>query len=220
MREMADRPERLGDVARTSDELERPGAGFRREPLSLARAIFATALIGLGIIVLVWLLNRSGELSFRSISLTASGTGPAPREGEPAPDFVIEILGGSSVRLSDLRGQVVWINFWATWCPPCRKELPEIQRVASAYADAGLVVLLVDVGERASDVQAYAEKLGLSIDIGLDSRTEVAAQYRVTGLPMNFFIGKDGVMRAIRYGALDREEMEERVRPLLNEGEP
>jgi peroxiredoxin len=182
--------------------------------------VVATATTGLAIIALVWLLSLSGELSFGSFSLSASSAGTGPKEGEPAPEFTIDVMDGSSVRLSELRGQVVWLNFWATWCPPCRRELPEIEQVASAHADSGLAVLLVNVGEGAGDVRAFAEKLHLDLDIALDSNSELARRYRVTGLPMNFFIDKDGVMRAIRYGALDREEMEDRVGALLSEGEP
>ncbi len=220
MRERSTPSDRPRDVLEASEEVERPGAGARRRSLSTARAVITAATTGLAIIALVWLLSLSGELSFGSFSLSASSAGTAPKVGEPAPEFTIDVMDGSSVRLSELRGQVVWLNFWATWCPPCRKELPEIEQVASAHADSGLTVLLVNVGEGAGDVRAYAEKLHLSLDIALDSNSELARRYRVTGLPMNFFIDKEGIMRAIRYGPLDREEMEEKVRPLLSEGEP
>ncbi|OGT25367.1 MAG: hypothetical protein A2Z17_04700 [Gammaproteobacteria bacterium RBG_16_66_13] len=175
----------------------------------------ATALVGLAVAALVWFFNRPGGLSFRTVTLTAAATGPAPKVGSPAPDFTVKLLDGQTVELADYQGEVVWINFWATWCPPCRAEMPDIQEVFETYRDQGLRVIALSIGEQRSDVQGYVDRTGLGFDIGLDSDTAIAARYRVVGIPTHYFVDRDGTLREIRIGALNKKGMEERVRKLL-----
>ncbi len=222
MREALRRPEPLDEPPEAWEaeegELLRPP--FPRPRLGAMRNIVATVLVGLGIAALVWFFNRPGDLSFRSVTLTAAASGPAPKEGQPAPDFSVPLLDGSAFRLSDHRGQAIWINFWATWCPPCRAEMPDIQEVYTAYRDQGLRVVALSIGEARGDVQAYVNKTGLTFDIGLDSDTSVSAQYRIVGIPTHFFVDRDGVLREIRIGALNKKGMEERVLSLLEGDKP
>ncbi len=183
-----------------------------RPALSLPRLV-ATALTIVGVAALAWYLNGAGALSLTSLS---GPSGPAPKVGEPAPEFEIELLDGSEVRLSDYRGRVVWVNFWATWCPPCRREMPEMEELAAQYTDAGLTVIGVNLREKQEDVAAYVDRLGLTFDIGLDRDGSAAAEYRVGGLPTHFFIDEHGVLQAAQYGPMDREIMEERLRSVLD----
>jgi len=220
MREVLSQPERLEDSLEDEEQLELLRPPFPRPRLGAMRNIVATVLVGLGIAALVWFFNRPGDLSFRSVTLTASASGPAPKEGQPAPEFSVPLLDGSTFRLSDYRGQAVWVNFWATWCPPCRAEMPDIQEVYQAYREQGLRVVALSIGEGRGDVQAYVNKTGLTFDIGLDSDTAVSAQYRIVGIPTHFFVDRDGVLREIRIGALNKKGMEKRVSQLLEETGP
>jgi thiol-disulfide isomerase/thioredoxin len=142
----------------------------------------------------------------------------AAREGNIAPDFSLETLDGKVVRLADLRGKPVLINFWATWCPPCRAEMPEIQAAYEKYADKGLVVLAVDftVQDKLSDVKAYIQVLKLTFPILMDGTGDVGAGlYGVIGLPSSFFIDPDGILRRIQIGAIPPEKLDEYLAEIL-----
>jgi thiol-disulfide isomerase/thioredoxin len=132
-----------------------------------------------------------------------------PIIGEPAPDFVLRDLDGSVVTLSELRGKVVYVNFWATWCRPCKKELPDIQTIADEHAD-DLVVLAINYRESADDARAYFEENGLRLRVLLDGGG-VYDQYRLRGLPDSFFIDRDGNLAEFQIGELSEEKMRERL---------
>ena len=131
--------------------------------------------------------------------------------GERAPDFALRDLDGDVVRLSDFEGQPVWINFWASWCGPCREELPDIQALAERFEGDGLVVLAVNKGESESQARSFWNEMDLDLPALLDSDEEVADQYRLVGLPNNFFIDRDGVLRSLQLGFLTEEEMVEHL---------
>ena len=132
-----------------------------------------------------------------------------PSVGELAPQFELRNADGTVVRLSDFRGRVVWINFWATWCGPCRRELPEIARLAAEFGDEDLVVLAVNQEQSATAARDFWEELGLDLPILLDSSGDVSNQYRLRGLPDNFFIDREGVLQSFRLGFLVEEQMRE-----------
>ncbi len=134
-----------------------------------------------------------------------------PEVGQPAPLFALADPDGRVHELADFEGQVVWVNFWATWCGPCRRELPDIQRLADEFEDQGLVVLAVNQGQSADEAEGFWEELDLDLPILLDSDADVSGQYRLRGLPDNFFIDREGVLRAFDQGLLTEEEMRERL---------
>lgn len=138
--------------------------------------------------------------------------GPEPQEGlqpgDLAPEFEVTLddgsiyqltdLDGQPIRLAELRGQGVWINFWASWCPPCQQETPIIRDMASRYRDAGLVVVGIAVQEtEPADIRAYADRYQLDYTIGFDASGHIFRQYRVFGLPTQFFIRPDGVIASV-----------------------
>jgi peroxiredoxin len=124
-------------------------------------------------------------------------------DGAPAP---LLDLDGNPVRLADLRGRPVWINFWASWCPPCQAETPTIRDTAAAYAPQGLEVVGISVQEATEgDVRAYAEKYGLEYTIAADLGGDVFRRYRVFGLPTQYFLDADGVIRSIVNGPVTPE---------------
>jgi thiol-disulfide isomerase/thioredoxin len=124
-------------------------------------------------------------------------------DGNPAP---LADLDGNPVRLTDLRGRPVWINFWASWCPPCQAETPTIRDTAAAYAPQGLEVIGISVQEATEDdVRAYAEKYGLGYTIAADLAGDVFRLYRVFGLPTHYFLDENGVIRSIVNGPVTPE---------------
>lgn len=142
----------------------------------------------------------------------------APVVGAPAPDFELATLDGESVRLSDLRGQVVALNFWATWCVPCRAEMPLLDAALEKYADAGLVILGIDADEPASLVADFRDEFGLTFPLLLDPGAEVQQLYRVRGYPTTFFVDREGIIRAQQVGIMSESQLE-RYLGLLGIGE-
>lgn len=132
-----------------------------------------------------------------------------PSEGENlAPDFELQSLDGKPVALSSLRGKPVMLNFWATWCGPCRAEMPYIQQVFEdkEWTDRGLVILAVNVGDSSSKVREFMKNNGLSFRALLDTDASVARDYNVTAIPATFFIDKNGIMKDVRIGAFPSKE--------------
>jgi len=175
----------------------------------LSLAVRATALLLsvvaiLGAIVL--LRGRAAPAPF-----AAGGTGALDHRalvvGQPAPDFVLMDVNGHAIRLSDLRGQVVLVNFWATWCIPCRQELPAIEQVYSEQRDRGFTALEVNEQESPADVESFASQIGATPPIVLDSAASVLAQYRFKGLPDSVLVDPQGTVRSVSYGPLSRETL-------------
>ena len=123
-----------------------------------------------------------------------------PERGFSAPDLILETPDGQAMRLSDYRGQVVLINFWATWCPPCRAEMPAIQKVYDQYREQGLVVLAVNLMETDAKVTAFADQIELTFPILMDRDGSVSDRYRVRSLPTTFFVDRSGVIQDIVIG--------------------
>jgi len=125
----------------------------------------------------------------------------APETGNLAPDFQLQTLDGQTFSLSGVRGKPVLLNFWTTWCGPCRFEMPFLQEIYDEYSDKGLALITVDIGESKSDVENFLQREGLSLPALLDSQAEVARLYRVAAIPTTFFIDKDGIIRGRQIGA-------------------
>jgi peroxiredoxin len=122
-------------------------------------------------------------------------------DGSPAP---LLDLSGAPVRLADLRGRPVWINFWASWCPPCQDETPVLRDTFAAYRARGLALVAISVQESTvDDVRAYAAKYGLDYTVAADLAGDVFRRYRVYGLPTQIFLDANGIIRAIVQGPVD-----------------
>jgi thiol-disulfide isomerase/thioredoxin len=115
-------------------------------------------------------------------------------------------LDGRPVRLADLRGKLVWLNFWATWCPPCQAETPVLRDLDETYRDRGLVIIAVAVQETSVDnVAAYADRYELGYRIAFDASADVFGLYRVFALPTQVFIGPDGTVLQVMNGPVTTE---------------
>ena len=123
---------------------------------------------------------------------TAKQTLPAVEKPFAAPDFTLTSEGGKTYRLSDYRGKFVVINFWATWCPPCRQEMPSMERMWQKIKDKGIAVLAVDVGEDADTVFEFRGTYPVNFPLLLDLDGSVVKQYPVTGLPTTYIINPQG----------------------------
>jgi cytochrome c biogenesis protein CcmG/thiol:disulfide interchange protein DsbE len=147
--------------------------------------------------------------AFVCVCLTACAalpSGPAPEVGAIAPDFALQKVDGETVQLSELRGEVVLINFWATWCIPCAVEMPTIQ---ARYNQGGFEVLAVNFDESAEEVQAYLDELGLDFPALLDSGGHVQSLYRVRGYPSTFFVDREGVIRIFHIGEMSATQLDD-----------
>jgi thiol-disulfide isomerase/thioredoxin len=149
-----------------------------------------------------------------AIKTTPLTAAPAPVVDAPAPDFSLAGLDGNATALDELRGKTVILNFWATWCDPCREELPLLDRIARTYADS-LTVIAVETGEPVEEVRAFADELGLEkIRVLTDPAGRIGAQYLVRGLPTTFFIDPTGMIRRIRIGTLSSTELESTLKQM------
>jgi peroxiredoxin len=125
-------------------------------------------------------------------------------------------LDGNPIRLADLRGRPVWINFWATWCPPCQEETPVLRDLFSKYEPDGLALVAVSVQETtAADVRAYVERYGLQYTVGFDATSAVFQTYRAFGLPTQLFLDRNGVIRDVVLGPVTRDEADAILAPLV-----
>ena len=146
---------------------------------------------------------------------------PSPREGFLAPDFTLNTLDGYQVTLSDLRGKIVVINFWATWCLPCRAETPALEKAYEQYEDSGVVILGVNLTNQdlISDVEAFVQEFSLTYPILLDRDGSAVYLYRVNGLPSTFFINRQGVIRTVVVGGpMSETFIRSKIEALLKEG--
>jgi peroxiredoxin len=137
--------------------------------------------------------------------------GSGPVVGQPAPTFALRNADGEIVKLTDLRGKVVWINFWATWCRPCKQELPDIQKLYGEKRGQGLEVLTINYQDPREDAIAYFRDNNLEIPMLLDPNGSVYDQYRLQGLPDSFFVDRDGNVAALHYGYMTEEKMRQRL---------
>jgi thiol-disulfide isomerase/thioredoxin len=128
------------------------------------------------------------------------------RVGSLAPDFGLrDVKTGEIVRLSEMRGRPVWVNFWATWCPACKEEMAEIQRYYERYKGDGLVVIGVDVQESEASVREFVGQGGYEWSFVVDSDGGVTDRFFVDGIPAHFFVDAEGVIRAIQVGGIGSE---------------
>lgn len=158
-------------------------------------------------------------ISAEPTAVSTTGKTPAPQAGFPAPDFTLRAPTGEIYTLSELNGQAVLVNFWATWCPPCRSEMPAIQKMYEEYKDQGFIVLAVNMTYQDDPfaVVPFTEKYGLTFPILLDETGDAGKAYQIRSLPSSYFINRYGVITEVVIGgpmseALIRTRIEESLK--------
>ncbi|RME83553.1 MAG: hypothetical protein D6775_07795 [Caldilineae bacterium] len=160
-----------------------------------------------------WLQDKKESLPVRLFFRPPAAIGV--RVGDRAADIELPDLQGRVLRLSDMRGKAVLVNFWATWCLPCRDEMPLLQATYEKHNSQGLEILGVNVGEDRDTVQKFVAEFGLTFPVVLDRDQKVARRYRVYGIPQTFFITREGVIDFVVTGVLRASLLEERLQELL-----
>ena len=167
-----------------------PKIFFRKSALAIA-ALVIVGFLGL----LVWgMLNKQPITGLSGITMV----------NRPAPDFTLMTFKGTTISLADLRGKPVVINFWASWCPPCRVEASLIERTWRAYKNRGLIFLGVNIQDRKQDALNYIRQFAITYPNGPDPTGEISIDYGVSGLPVTFFVSRDGEIVRRWVGAIER----------------
>ena len=176
-------------------------------------------LIGVGLIVIavafVIFMPKTGDTT----SASAPGEIPASIPGEmnyPAPELTLTDMQDQTVSLADYRGQWVLVNNWATWCPPCRAEMPELKAYYEAHKDEGFVLIAISSGDTKSQIADFTQEYGLSFPMWQDPTSASLRAFRMDYLPSSFVIDPSGTVRLAWTGAVSLETLEEYVTPLLD----
>jgi len=162
--------------------------------------VFAVLLALLGL--LAWGLNKSRA---------------GPVQSGMAPDFSLIGFDGRKVTLSELRGQVVIVNFWASWCPPCREEAAYLEQTWRKYKDKGVVFIGVDYVDTEKEALAYIQEFDITYLNGPDLQTRISQAYNIQGVPETFFVAKNGKLRGVQIGALVSPQLDDKIEELLSE---
>jgi cytochrome c biogenesis protein CcmG, thiol:disulfide interchange protein DsbE len=197
----------VGPAHGATVEDARPGA---RELGALRALLWALVAV----MTVAWLFLGGGLDAIRGTIWPAPPT-TAPEVGRPAPALALPLAGGGEVDLAQHRGKVVLVNFWATWCTPCRAEMPAIERTYQAHRERGLEVIAVDVQERDADVLAFLREVEVSFPSAVDRVGDVVRRYRANALPTTFLVDRQGVIRDVHVGPLTDQMLEQRLAPLL-----
>jgi peroxiredoxin len=201
----------------------------RREWAGIARSLVLPLLIVgtiVGVLLYVERERESGAAGDGRYGIVAlpdalnpTGRSPSTEIGRAAPNFLLQTPDGGEVRLSDLRGKPVLVNFWASWCTPCRKEMPEIVRAYDARKDEGLIVVAIDLQENDGQVREFASEYGMSFPVVIDRTGQVAEAWRIggpiEGIPSSYFIDVEGIVRARVFGPMDAGRIEQELAKVL-----
>ncbi len=153
---------------------------------------------------------RPADLSIDTV--TPAGHFVGLREGNVAPEFEFSAFDGRRMRLSDFRGQPVFLNFWASWCAPCRAEMPAMELKLREHEPDGLVIIGVNTGERIETAERFLDRLDVKFTAyAYDPEGDVASRYKLLGMPTSFFIDADGVITAVYAAAMSESQMEDAI---------
>jgi peroxiredoxin len=152
-----------------------------------------------------------------ALGVVASTASPALAPATAAPDFTLHVMDGPNLRLKEQRGRVVMVNFWATWCGPCRQEMPQLNRLYEKYRASGFVLLGVNVDDDTKKAAEVAAKLGVTFPVLLDTDKTVSKLYDLSTMPSTVIIDRDGKVRYVHRGYLTgyEENYEKQIRELL-----
>jgi thiol-disulfide isomerase/thioredoxin len=210
-----------------------PGAAGQREAAAQRNTgpnASRIGLVGLTVIALVavalyaaFLASKVEDVITPEPVVLPEGAAPSALGlGQKAPDFALQDLRGSEVKLSDFAGRPVWVNVWASWCAPCRAEMPDLDavyretRTSSAGGGSnGLALLMVSIDPDPSAVRSYMSTVKYDLPVVLDPTLSISRYYRITGLPTHFFVGRDGKIKDLQIGGLKPNGMRSRLAKIV-----
>ena len=158
-------------------------------------------------------------LLLAGLLLIACGPLMAASDPKPAPDFTLKSRSGENIKLSELRGNVVMVNFWASWCGPCRQEMPLLQQLYDRYQGMGFTLLGVNVDEERAAADKMLKDIPVSFPVLYDNENKVSKQYQVKAMPSTFMVDRDGNVRFLHKGYKPgyEEDYQQQIRSLLRE---
>lgn len=167
----------------------------------------------------VFTTRWSGLILVLSLALSGPGIAVAASVSGPAPNFTLKSLGGKNLKLSEMAGNVVLINFWASWCGPCREEMPLLNAMHNKYEPLGFTVLGVNVEEQAENARGFLKDFPVDFPILLDDRNQVSKLYNVVAMPTTVVVDRDGNMRYLHkgYKSGDEKKYQEMIKKLVRE---
>jgi peroxiredoxin len=180
--------------------------GSKRPLLALAGGVFIGAAVGY--LVFFGLPSAPTELQPQSTVGAPQFSIAGLETGSQAPDFELETAEGTTVGLADYRGEVVLLNFWATWCAPCRTEMPLLQSTFESFKDQGFIVLGIDFDESADLVASFGDEFGLTFPLLLDPGGKIQQQYKVRGYPTTVVLDREGRIQAYHIGILTQSQLD------------
>ena len=157
--------------------------------------------------------TNKGSTTQNNISLQPIETNPNATKTK-AIDFKLKNLNGKELSLSDLKGKKVFLNFWATWCPPCKAEMPEIEKLYQETKNSNLVIVAVEIGEPLSTVKPFIDSNRYNFKVLIDPDQKVAAQYNITSIPTSYFIDVDGNIISKNIGGMNIDQMKAYIKTL------
>ncbi|MEW6028885.1 MAG: TlpA family protein disulfide reductase [Chloroflexota bacterium] len=184
----------------------------------IALVVIGMGLIAVGIAAMAFVtMNRAAPESDVSGGSGSDASVLPALVNYPAPELTLTDLNGQSYSLADYRGRVALVNMWATWCPPCRQEMPTLQSFYEQYADLGFVIIAIDDGDPAPDVAAFVEEYGLTFPVWLDPQYASERAFNTMNLPSSFVMDREGIIRLQWVGAIERDQLETYVAPVILE---
>ena len=188
----------------------------KRSSASLGLVLIGAGLIIFAIVAGIFLLENP-EAAASTPDTTRSGVSKPAVLSAPAPELELQDLDGQDVALADLRGQVVLVNNWATWCPPCKAEMPELEAYFREHQAEGFTLVAVNAGDPQSDVSQFVEEYRLSFQVWLDPYSKAIRAFQNNSLPSSYVIDRSGSLRLAWSGAINLDTLEEYVTPIIKE---
>jgi len=179
-------------------------------PNTKSYIFLAVAITGLSLAALfVWLLLTQGDTTRDFLPESSIET------KESAPDFTLKLIDGGTFKFSDYKGKPVLINFLASWCLPCKEEIPILEKVAREYSSKGVVFLGIAVDDTEENMSKLIEKFDITFPVGLDKTADIQQAFGIYGIPTTYFIGKDGIINYFHSGVVTEELMQYELDKLL-----
>ncbi len=204
-----------------NSDVQRQGRQAKARKRSSVLYVVTAGIVLLFIGVASWsAMNYSPSSTSASLGSSKSAQANSPSslgylQGATAPDFTYTLLDGTEMSLSSLRGKPVVLNFWASWCPPCRAEARTLEKVWEAYKGKGVQFLGVAVNDQEKDAKAFLKEFGITYPNGQDTTTKISASYAITGIPETFFITKDGKIARHWIGPIEEKQLSSFIEGIL-----